>query len=219
MNLSVLIKTSILIGIHFLFLGIGARAQTNWKLIKNENDIQVYTRKVPNYDIEEIKIISKFQSSVQGFLALLLDVPVQSEYIYGCTFAKMVREEKPNQQMFYQQIYLPWPFSNRDGYFLQHIYREKNSATILVQTEASPSAYPKELDYIRIPELRASWKITPISNSELIAEYQVLLKPGGEVPAWLINLFIDKAPYQTILKMKELVKKSRYQKAQIPELK
>jgi len=193
-------------------------AQTNWKLIKNENDIQVYTRKVPNYEIEEIKITAKFKSSVQGFLALLLDVPVLSQYIYGCTFAKMVREEKPNQHLFYQQIYMPWPFSNRDGYFLQHIYREKNSATILVQTEAAPGAYPKEIDYVRIPELRASWKIIPISTTELIAEYRVLLQPGGEVPAWLVNLFIDKAPYQTILKMRELVKKPSYQKALLPPL-
>jgi len=40
--------------------------------------------------------------------------------------------------------------------------------------------------------------------------FELLIDLGGDIPAWLVNMAIDKGPYYTLLNMSKVVKTSRY---------
>ena len=65
----------------------------------------------------------------------------------------------------------------------------------------------------------AQWIIIPEKNGVLNAEYRLLVEPGGNIPAWLVNLAVVDGPFDTNLKMKEWLFKEKYQKAKVSFIK
>jgi hypothetical protein len=185
-------------------------AQGDWKEVRNEQQIKVYTRTVKGYDIKELKIIANFDASAQSFVALLLDVASQPKYLFACKHTELVQAKSKQEQIYYQQVNMPWPLSDRDGYFQQISYSNQVNKAIVFETKAVGHLYPIKSEYVRIPVLKATWTIQATSAKSIIGEYQVVIDPGGEVPAWLINLFIDKAPFETVLNMRKLLATGKY---------
>ncbi len=185
-------------------------AQSDWKEVRNEQQIKVYTRTVKGYDIKELKIIANFDASAQSFVALLLDVASQPKYLFSCEHVELVRAKSKQEQIYYQQVNMPWPLKDRDGYFQQNTYSNQANKTTVFETKAIGHLYPLKSEYVRITILKATWTLQPTSDKSMIGEYQVVINPGGEVPAWLINLFIDKAPFETVLKMRKLLATGKY---------
>jgi hypothetical protein len=46
-------------------------------------------------------------------------------------------------------------------------------------------------------------------------EYQLLVNPGGNVPAWIVNMAVIDGPFETGVNMREWIKKEVYQKAKL----
>jgi hypothetical protein len=66
---------------------------------------------------------------------------------------------------------------------------------------------------VRVPQLKAFWKFTPKPDGTVDAEYQINVNPGGNVPAWIVNMFAIDGPYQSITSMKKLLLQSKYRTA------
>jgi hypothetical protein len=43
-----------------------------------------------------------------------------------------------------------------------------------------------------------------------------MLDPGGEVPSWIINLFISEGPYTSLVKLKQRIGLPKYAQAKHP---
>jgi len=52
--------------------------------------------------------------------------------------------------------------------------------------------------------------ITPIPQGGVKIEYELQVDPGGKVPAWLVNMFATKGPFETFKKLQQQVKKPVY---------
>jgi hypothetical protein len=55
-----------------------------------------------------------------------------------------------------------------------------------------------------------TWTIKPLAKNKNKCEYFLLLDPGGDVPAWIINLFISEGPYSSLVKLKQRVNLPKY---------
>ncbi len=45
------------------------------------------------------------------------------------------------------------------------------------------------------------WKLTPITCDSVNIILEVKIDPGGSIPVWLINLSVNRGPYNTIIGM------------------
>ena len=59
------------------------------------------------------------------------------------------------------------------------------------------------------------WTITPIKNGNVFIEYFIKVDVGGNVPNWIVNLFIEDGPYQSILHFKENLVLESYKNAKL----
>jgi ribosome-associated toxin RatA of RatAB toxin-antitoxin module len=180
-------------------------AQNNWTEVRNEQQIKVFTRKVEGYAIHELKIVANFNVSAQQFYALLMNVSAQPDYLFSCIKTDLIQSKNKQEQIYYQQLKMPWPLKNRDGYFKQISYTNALNRTLVFETKAVAHLYAIDQDFVRVPALTATWKVQELSKNAIVGEYQVLLDSGGQIPAWLVNLFIDKAPFETVLNMRKLL--------------
>ena len=58
--------------------------------------------------------------------------------------------------------------------------------------------------------------ITPIAKGRIKVEYTIRLDPGGDLPAWLFNLFVTKGPAESFENLKLQLNKPQYTNVHLP---
>ncbi len=90
---------------------------------------------------------------------------------------------------------LPWPVSNRDAALDLHITQEPESGSVLIAYEANDSLMEPQSGYVRMPALKGMLRFTPMEPGQVHVTFEVVLDPGGYIPAWIANLILRDIPY------------------------
>jgi len=190
--------------------GLAAMAQPEWHLKKDEDGIKVYTGETPNSNFKSIKVDCIINTTVPQIIACLCDMSIQTEWVYNSKSAKLVKKIKDNEFEFYSEVNVPWPGTNRD--YIAHITIVQQSPQLTtIDSHSEPSAVPEKDGLVRVKKSTAHWELTPVNKQAVHIVYTLTFDPAGAVPAWLINLFLTKGPFETFKKLKEEVKKPAYQ--------
>lgn len=191
-----------------------AHAQPEWKFKKEESGIKVYTAYTDSSDVKSVKVEFNVQATPDQLIAFLLDVPQQPEWIYNVKTAYVLKTIKPNDLIFYSQVSLPWPCSNRD--YVAHFTINKRSDDLYtVDSHAEPEHMPEKPGFVRVRQSAAHWNISKVSENELKIVYTFSFDPGGALPAWLVNMFVAKGPIHTFQKLRECVRRPEYRDARL----
>lgn len=190
-----------------------AKKQMDWTLVRNENSIQIFVKDIPGSNLKELKTLTKFDAGMDALLALLTDINAQPSYVFGCTSVSIIGSQTTFEQNYHFTLYMPWPFTNRDGVLRQNINPSSNSKEIIINTMNMNGLLPINENYYRITSMQSSWHLIKINDNLTLADFRLRLNPGGHVPDWLINLFIDKGPYKTMMNMRTMLKQPKYASA------
>ncbi|HEY4876146.1 MAG TPA: lipid-binding protein, partial [Puia sp.] len=109
----------------------------------------------------------------------------------------------------------PFPASDRD--LVVHLKITQDSATKILNISAIniPDYIPPKKGIVRVPVSNESWKVIPINNNSLRIEYYLEIDPGGSIPAWLLNNFAEKGPYESFRHLQEQVDNPKYKNASV----
>lgn len=178
--------------------------QMDWHLVKNKNDIRVYTADNRASGLKHIKINASFNGKIATVNKIFRNIQLQKNWVYATRNAYLVKQVDDNHILYYNETSLPWPFSDRDASILMTIENKTNSISI-IQT-ARPDAIPINKGIVRVPMLEGKWDIKEDGTGRLTIEYLLDIDPGGSIPGWMANLFINKGPYETFLNLRKLLK-------------
>jgi hypothetical protein len=209
---------SILLAGTFLLSQFSAICQEDWNLKKDENSIKVYTRKSKLFKFDEIKVEATLDGNLSQLAAVLLDVNDHTTWVYKTIESKLLKAVSPSEIFYYTQVSCPWPFQNRD--LAVHMTISQNPSTKLLTMEMRHAAdfVPEKKGLIRVKYSTVTWLVSPINNKQIKINYQIQVDPSGSLPAWLLNLFITKGPYESFMKLKERLLLPKYAKASFPFL-
>ncbi len=197
----------------FLFLTLcsfSAIAQSDWKLHSSKDGIQVYTKNVPKSPFKALKTVCNIETSLSRLTAVLLDVKNTKDWVYATRVCSLLKQTSPSELFYYSEVSLPWPASNRDFIIRIAVSQDPKTKALTVIAENKPDYVPGKKGIVRIQQSEAHWLITPLANGFVKVEYTMAVDPGGLLPAWLVNMFVSKGPYQTFVKLREQVKKPMY---------
>jgi hypothetical protein len=65
-------------------------------------------------------------------------------------------------------------------------------------------------DIVRVNQSKGHWVLTPAGRDRTKIEYTLHTDPGGNVPAWAVNLFAAEGPLETFKSMKRQLKLGKY---------
>jgi hypothetical protein len=193
-----------------------ARAQYDWRLKKEQSGIKIFMRSNQRSSFNEIKVEMKIRSNLSSLIALLLDVPNHREWVYNVKTSYILKKVAENELFFYEVIDSPFPASDRDLAVHLKIAQEPETKILDISATGIPGYIPQKKNIVRVPVSNETWKVTPINNNTLQIEYFLEIDPGGSVPAWLINNFAEKGPYESFRHLQEQVDKPKYKTAVIP---
>lgn len=190
----------------FTLLFSNLKSQPIWQLIKDKNNIKVYTADAKSSKYKQIKVVGEFDGTPEKLIALFLDVPKQKEWVYGTKQAKLVKKISNNELLYYVETSLPWPVSNRDVVIHMKIDRNR-TGNLYITTRDEPNAVAENKGKVRVSKFTGDWTVKVAGKNKLDITYLLFVDPGGTLPSWAVNLFISKGPYQTFSKLGEQLKR------------
>lgn len=191
-----------------LFLNFPVLAQDNWKLAKEKDSIQIFTRMNTVSTFKEFKAITFIDASVDELLAVLYDVEALGDWAYNIEESRLIDRPNEMEQVYYAVASSPWPYKDRDGVYRNNIVWNKEKAILRVEIEM----LEKEMneDYVRMDGY-GFWQFKRISESKSEVIFQMQVDPGGKIKAWMANMFVTDSPYHTLLGLREIIKQKKYQ--------
>ncbi len=214
-----MMKRKILMIPVFTMLILFVKAQNSWVLNTDNEGIKVYTRTLSNSKIKAIKIETTIQATLSQIVTVIFDIKSSSQWVYRTKNCSIIKQLSPWDVYYYAEVDVPWPVNHRD--FIAHLTLSQNplSKIIVVNVENNPDLLPQKRNLIRVMQSAGKWVITPTTEHTINVEYSLFTDPGGNMPAWLINMFITKGPLESFKKLKEQIKNPLYTLVSLTDIK
>lgn len=176
-----------------------------WKLAKDKKDIKVYLREVPGSQFKEVKGVIEVEASMKSVIALCLDFDAAKDWVYKCEYVKMLKKISEDEYIYHSKINTPWPLADRD--LVARLTIETNPATgvVTMYAKAKPDYIAEQKGIVRVQKMTGTTTLIPLDNGKVKIIQQGHAEPGGNVPAWIANMFLDNGPIHTFKKFNELL--------------
>jgi hypothetical protein len=181
-----------------------------WRFIKEVEGVKVYFRESEGSNIKEVKMQTTFNANLSSIVECLKDVDRYPKWVYKATFSKTVLKYNENDVVYYNYIDFPWPMQDRDIVVQSKITQDATTKVITSESFAKWDAEPFKKDVVRIQDFRSKWTLTPVALGKVKGEYVFRSNPGGNIPAWLVNLGLDEGPLRTLKGFKKLLSEDKY---------
>ncbi len=89
-------------------------AQGKWELKKNENGIEVYTRKAAKGSIRELRVLCELDATKEQLISTLQDIVNYNKWVYSNKKSVIIKTINPQNIVYYTESHLPWPLKDRD---------------------------------------------------------------------------------------------------------
>lgn len=190
-------------------------AQKNsWQLQKETEGVKIYTRKNATTGLLELQMTSVISGkSLASFAALFRDINSYTNWVYSCKEAKHLKQLSETELLYYIKSSFPWPLSDRDFVVKNHVWQDKKTFALHSKSIAQNDYLSVNNGVVRVTKFMAEWVITPVANGKFSLQYTFSSDPGGSVPDWLVNMFIDYGPLKTIKALEATAQKEPYSKA------
>jgi hypothetical protein len=189
-----------------------SRAQAKWDLKKENDGIKVYTAITPNSPFRSVKVDCILNASCSQLIAMLLDVEKQPEWVYSTKTTRLLEKVQPNEVIFYAEVSVPWPCTNRD-YVAHFTIDQLSQEHVIIDSYAEPAYIPENDGIVRVNKSKGRLEAYNINKDQIRLTYTVQFDPAGSIPAWLTNMFVTKGPYETFKKLRAGLTKPEYQNA------
>lgn len=199
-----------IIFILLALMSIDVDAQSNWKIVKETEDITVFTRKSDNSKYKEVKITMTIKCTMNELVAALEDVDAHKEWVPYTIDSKMVKKNSESEFYYYVSSDFPFPAKDRDVVIYYEREQAVDSKVVITRSEAAPEVLPTEDGFVRVPMFSSTYVLTPQENGIIDIEYLLKVSPGGKLPAWIINLGVTKGPIKTMESLVKLIDSGKY---------
>ncbi|ADB37643.1 conserved hypothetical protein [Spirosoma linguale DSM 74] len=182
-----------------------------WRLAKDKDQIQVYTRDVPGSRLTELKVECSMPGTQSQLVALLSDIANYKNVMYKTKSAQLVKRISETELVYYVVTALPWPVSDRDMSVQLTFEQDPNSKVVQVKGVGVPNLVATRPNTVRIADWLAIWKIRPTAKQRIQVTYTCRVDPGGDIPAWLDNMAAANSAYQSFMLIRNSITLPRYQ--------
>lgn len=187
----------------FLSASLPLIAQTNWSLKKQKDGISIYSRASDESPFDDLKVELDLKGTISQLASVLLDIPNYTQWAYGTKVSRIIKRTSKTELIYYTEIEVPWPASNRDLYADFKLTQDSAGNSLQLVAKAIKDYLPPKDDLVRVPMSTGQWMATKISAQTIHLIYTLKLDPGGSVPAWVLNLFSTKGPLETFENLKK----------------
>jgi hypothetical protein len=181
-----------------------ASHSNNWKLVKTENDIKIYTRDSESSKIKEFKAVTIVTAKMDYIDKLIENISDYPKWQANIASANVLKQITKTTRYIYYTTCVPWPLTNRDVV----LFSEKKidaDGTITYTLTGKPDYIKEKKNFIRIRNIKSICRIKPLENDKIEITFESFGDPEGSIPDSVINLFMADSPYRTLVNLRKMV--------------
>ena len=190
-----------------LLIAVSTFGQKDWCLVNNANWIQIYKSDMPNSSYKRIKVECTVDGTFDRLLHILNDVNNYKNWIYNTKNSYIIKRVNAFEYYYYTETSMPWPMQNRDAVVHIKIQRDAMNRFLSIVAVGEPDYLSTFSGKVRVPRSANSWYVTMPAPNKLHIVYVFEADPGGHLPPWLVNTFVNKGPYESFKKLAELLRR------------
>jgi hypothetical protein len=181
-------------------------SQYKWKLSKDKDGIRVYLSENPRSKFKSIRVECTLPGTFDKLISILTDIPHLKDWVYNTKTSYLIKKITPYDIFYYTETSIPWPMSNRDAVVHLRITRDTAQSSIKVSSTNENRLVPEKDGKVRIVYSLVNWYVTMPTSKTISIVYTFEADPGGNLPAWLVNSFADKGPYESFKRLSEILR-------------
>jgi hypothetical protein len=186
-------------------------AGEDWKLVKNDSEIKVYTRPIAGSDMDEFKGIGIIDARLDVVIAALNDIPAQKEWVVACREAHILKTINDESMLVYSRAYAPWPVSDRDVIVKRTLKANFESGMVTIYMSAlKDPIVPLQRGAVRITEMEGRFILEHLDRNRTKISYILRTNPAGYIPDAIANYASKDMPYRTIVALRKVVTQDKY---------
>ncbi len=198
--------------VMLVMTSIAAAQERDWKLITDKDGIKVYRAHTDDSPIKTFR--GETEVALQDFRSI---ATIMDDYSFVASWLHMIsdiegiKRPSPYDRTVWLTTHLPWPVSDRDVALHVTLEQDPGSYTLRMPFRHDPQALAEKDGYVRIPRMQGYLQFTPIEPGKIHLTIEVILDPGGYLPAWLANLILRDIPYFSLKRFRNVANTERYQ--------
>ena len=201
-------KTIILL-VFTLTLSLPLQANSEWKLIRQEDDIQIYTRYIPGNFTKSVKGSVLISASMDQVLKVFENISNCPQWMYRCKSAETIKQINIVERIDYIVIDFPWPTWDRDMIIHSLLQQDRNTKRIDINFRSVPNRMAVKPGIVRIEDMKSTMRFVPQKNGGILFTYEVSLDPRGKIPKWMVNAMAIDFPFYTLKKVRMLAENNK----------
>lgn len=169
-------------------------ASTDFKMVKSENDITIYTRWIPvneTRSARQLKAEFFIPEPVDQILSVLRDDTHTTSWMRNTKTYYRVKTMDQRQWYSYVQFAVPWPLSNQDCILKYQVIVDPSSQNTRIEVVGVPD-YLKEFEGVkRIAHMEVEWVFTRVNPSLTKVEYYAFSNQPSRYPRSITDPIIQ----------------------------
>lgn len=191
-------------------VAIGAETR-QWKLVSDRDGIQVYMAHSDESRIKTFRGVMEIElEDFNSLPALADDYEYYARWMYLISDLREIRRRSATDRDVVVRTRLPWPVADRDAGLQLLIQQDAKTGALSYDLKGRPGILPVDPGYVRIPEMNGHFKSIPIGGKKVRIDFEVLLDPGGYIPAFLANFILKDIPFQSLQRFRRVINTERF---------
>ncbi|PIE40670.1 MAG: hypothetical protein CSA49_07315 [Gammaproteobacteria bacterium] len=175
-------------------------AANEWKLEKDQDNIQLYTRSVASSPMKAYRVVTEVRATLSSLVAFLNDEKGFPAWMDKVTEVKKIRDINAKESLIYQVIDTPWPEKDQDNVLYSKWSQNPDTLAVTKTIFSEPMFMAQKNNRRRQNFFNARWTLTPQPEGMVKVEYSAEIDPGvgGEVQEWMEKMLALDMPFKTI---------------------
>lgn len=189
-----------IVSLFAMLLSLNVNSQEiQWKLKNEDNGVVVYTGKIPGFKYKTVKTETSVSATIPEIIEFLKDVKHYPVWISNCHSAEIIGQ-LDSSNFYVYQVNKVSPGNDRD--MVVHIsFIDQTDTSVTIQQNSIDTIIPEKPDVIRIARFNAKLSVIRVGNMTHLV-YTIILDPGGDMSAFLVNKGIPKMFLETTLNLR-----------------
>ena len=178
----------------------------DWKEVKNQDGISVYTKKRLGSSIVIAKGLVTIDASPEAIVRVLDDNAGHVKWIPYLLESRQLEAITDKERLEYNLFDAPWPASNRDFVFHVTAYpgEQHDSIVFKMKSESNP-LMPEQDGIIRGALLESTFRLNKLEPNKTQVELLFQADPKGWIPLWVVNIVQRAWPFKVLKGLRERV--------------
>lgn len=154
-------------------------------------------------DFKQVRATFKVESDLTTSFKVISDLTKTKLWLREVDNIRTVKIDDFNNFLIYTVLNSPWPFSKRET--VTCVNTTLTDIEVNIKIRNCSERYPESASYVRVPQIKSSWKILKIDEREIKVIYSAWINPGGNVPAFFFNQQLGQQTTKSLTRLQQLI--------------